>query len=53
TNFNQYEFGSIENVTYGVSVGDLNGDNYPDIVTANSGSQNIIYLNQPANNLDR
>ena len=43
------------NTTYAILTADLDndGDSYPDIITANSGSQNIIYLNQPAKNRDK
>jgi len=27
-------------------LGDLNGDEYPDIVTGNSGAHNFVYLNR-------
>lgn len=33
--------------TYGVAVGDLDGDGYPDLGIANSGSLNRIFLNRP------
>jgi hypothetical protein len=29
-----------------VGLGDLNGDEYPDIVTGNSGAHNFVYLNR-------
>ena len=44
----QYTFGQKAGDTYGVTIGDLDGDAYPDIVTANSGGWNIIYYNQPS-----
>ena len=37
-------FGDDQN-TYGLAVGDLDGDGYPDVAVANSGSQNAVYLN--------
>jgi hypothetical protein len=42
----QYTFGQKDGDTYGVTIGDLDGDVYPDIVTANSGGWNIIYYNR-------
>ena len=42
----QYTFGQKDGATYGVTIGDLDGDVYPDIVTANSGGWNIIYYNR-------
>jgi hypothetical protein len=33
--------------TYGVAVGDMNGDGYPDIIFANSGSANEVVLSIP------
>ena len=44
----KYTFGQKDGDTYGVTIGDLDGDVYPDIVTANSGSWNIIYYNRPS-----
>ena len=38
-------FGKINTITYGVTLGDFNGDGWLDMVTANSGSENIIYYN--------
>jgi hypothetical protein len=37
----------LEEDTYGLALGDLNGDGYPDLVEANSGGLNRVYLNVP------
>jgi hypothetical protein len=44
--FTELRFGDNEHVTYGVAVGDTNGDGFPEIATANSDGPNIIYLNR-------
>ena len=44
----EFRFGCGDCATYGVAVGDLNGDGFPEIVTANSGSRNGIFANVPA-----
>jgi hypothetical protein len=43
--FSRQEFGA-EADSYGVATGDMNGDGLPDIVVANSGSANQVFLNQ-------
>ncbi len=43
--FDELRFGCEDCATYGVAVGDLNGDGFPEIVTANSGAQNGIFGN--------
>ena len=40
-------FGEESSATYGLDVGDVDGDGYNDIVTANSGTLNMIFLNRP------
>ena len=40
-------FGEPEDVTYGLDVGDVNGDGYPDVAVAVSDGPNRIYLNLP------
>jgi hypothetical protein len=45
--FSETRFGDESAATYGLDVGDLDGDEFGDIVTANSGSQNRIFLNRP------
>jgi predicted outer membrane lipoprotein len=37
-------------ITYGIAVGDLDGDGYLDIAVANSDAQNVIFLNRPRRN---
>ena len=39
-------FGSADDITYGVAVGDVNADGFPDIGVANSDGLNGIYINQ-------
>ena len=46
--FREFRFGCEDCSTYGVAVGDLNGDGFPKIVTANSGAPNGIFVNVPA-----
>ena len=45
-------FGADDHVTYGVAVGDVDGDGYPDVGTANSDGPNIIYVNMPGYGTD-
>lgn len=45
--FSETRFGNESAATYGLDVGDLDGDGFSDIVTANSGSLNRIFLNRP------
>lgn len=45
--FVESRFGDPTAATYGLALGDLNGDGFKDIVTANSGAPNLIFLNQP------
>ena len=51
--FEEFRFGCDDCGTYGVAVGDLNGDGYPEIVTANSGAPNVIFANVPASGEER
>jgi len=37
------EIGTGEENTYALGVGDINGDELPDIITGNSESANIVY----------
>ncbi len=46
--FDEFRFGCEDCATYGVAVGDLDGDGFPEIVTANSGARNGIFANVPA-----
>lgn len=43
--FDEFRFGCEDCATYGVAVGDLNGDGFPEIVTANSGAPNGVFGN--------
>ncbi len=43
--FVEFRFGCGDCATYGLAVGDLNGDGFPEIVTANSGAPNGIFAN--------
>ena len=45
TGFGELRFGCANCATYGVAVGDLNGDGFPEIVTANSGAPNGVFGN--------
>ena len=45
--FREFRFGCEDCSTYGVALGDLNGDEFPEIVTANSGAPNGIFVNVP------
>jgi len=44
--FRREPFGGDANATYGLSIGDFNGDNWPDIAVANSDATNHVFLNQ-------
>ena len=46
TAFSEVRFGSEDGASYGLDVGDLDGDGFDDIVVANSGSTNRIFLNR-------
>ena len=46
----EFLFGCVDCATYGVAVGDLNGDGFPEIVTANSGAPNGVFGNLAARN---
>ena len=43
--FVEFRFGCADCATYGLAVGDLNGDGFPEIVTANSGAPNGVFAN--------
>ena len=43
--FDEFRFGCEDCATYGLAVGDLNGDGFPEIVTANSGARNGVFGN--------
>ncbi|MDE2795183.1 MAG: VCBS repeat-containing protein [Gemmatimonadota bacterium] len=43
--FGEFRFGCGGCATYGAAVGDLNGDGFPEIVTANSGAPNGVFAN--------
>lgn len=43
--FSKFRFGCEDCTTYGVAVGDLNGDGLPEIVAANSGAPNGVFGN--------
>ena len=45
-------FGTGDDATQSVAVGDVNGDGYLDIVTGNNGQQNVVYLNDGTGNFD-
>ncbi|MBT7503746.1 MAG: VCBS repeat-containing protein, partial [Gemmatimonadales bacterium] len=40
--------GEERDTSYGITAGDLNGDGFPEIGSANSGAVNRIFLNVPA-----
>ena len=44
----ELRFGSPDHNTYGLAVGDLNGDGYPEIISANSDGPNVVYRNVQA-----
>ena len=44
--FSETRFGDVTAATYGLDVGDLDGDGFDDIVTANSGSLNRFFFNR-------
>ena len=46
--YTEQQFGSGDDITYWLGLGDLNGDNMPDVAVANSDGQNKIYFNQLA-----
>ena len=48
--FEEVRFGLAEDVTYGVDVGDVNGDGFPDIGVANSDGLNGIHISRPSRN---
>ena len=43
----EQRFGEPAFATYGVACGDLNGDGFPEIVTANSDGPNFVYVSLP------
>ncbi len=43
--FEELRFGCGDCATYGLAIGDLNGDGFPEIVTANSGAPNGLFAN--------
>ena len=45
-NFREEAFGDESSATYGLCLGDLNGDGLPDIATANSDATNHVFLNK-------
>ena len=49
----EFRFGCEDCSTYGVAVGDLNGDGFPEIITANSGAPNVIFASLPASGEER
>ncbi len=44
TGFARVAFGDGEGAVYGIAIGDVNGDTYPDIATARSDAPNMLYL---------
>ena len=44
TDFQQVRFGDGVGAVYGIALGDLNNDQYPDIVVARSEAPNTVYF---------
>ena len=42
--FTRVDFGDGRGAVYGIAIGDLDGDGYPDIATARSDAPNVMYL---------
>ncbi len=49
-NFVELRFGGLQDNSYGVAVGDVNADGFPDIGVANSDGLNGIHINRPGRN---
>jgi len=44
SNFKQISFGDSKGTAYGFAIGDFNEDGMPDIATARSDAQNVLYF---------
>jgi hypothetical protein len=48
-NFGEVRFGDAKGSVYGLAVGDLNGDGWPDIVAGRSDARNALYISSQRN----
>jgi hypothetical protein len=45
--FQPVPFGDGQGAVYGVALGDLDGDSYPDVAMGRSNAPNVVYLSRP------
>ena len=45
--YSRASFGDARGGTYGIAVGDLDDDGFPDIVAARSGAPSVVFFSRP------